>query len=199
LAHDLQGFFLDTLGQFDEAEAEHRRAIELEPLSPFFVTDLSWTYYLTRRYDLAAKQALKALDLDPNYVIGHSVLGSCSLMNGQYSAALKAFRKCRELDDTPFYVAMIASVHALAGDKAEAIKLLDELKQLQEKGRYVMSDCFFFVYLSLGEKDQAFNWLQKMFDERSSGVTWLKVDPFFDPIRADPRYADWLRRLKFLP
>ena len=188
MAHDAYGLFLDSQGRLDEAEAEHRRAIELDPLTPLFISNFSWTYYLKRRYDLATQQALKALDLDQNFVPGHSTLGYISAMNGHYPAALKEFQKCRELDDIPWYLAMQAAVQGLAGNKTEARKLLEELKGRQEKGRYVMPDCFFFVYLSLGDKEQAFEWLQKMYDERSSGMLWLKVDPFFDPLRTDPRF-----------
>jgi eukaryotic-like serine/threonine-protein kinase len=199
LAHDLYGTFLDTQGRFEEAQAEHGRAIELDPLTPLFITNLSASYYFMRRYDLGIKQAHKALDLDPNFVVGHSSLGWCHMMSGQYPAALKAFQKCRELDDIPFYVADMALAHARAGDMTAARKNLEELKAMQEKGRNVVPDCFFYVYLGLGEKDLAFEWLQKMYDQRSGGITWLKVDPFNEPIRADPRFAEWLKRLKFSP
>ena len=64
---------------------------------------------------------------------------------------------------------------------------------------YVMPDSYFWIHVCLGEKDQAFEWLQKMFDEQSGGMVWLKVDPMCNPIRSDPRFNEWLRRLKFKP
>jgi hypothetical protein len=62
-----------------------------------------------------------------------------------------------------------------------------------------MPDCFFYMHLHLGENDQAFHWLHKMHDQRSAGIVWLKVEPMCDPLRSDPRYGAWLRRLKFEP
>jgi serine/threonine-protein kinase len=199
LAHDTYGYFLDSLGRFAEAEAEHNRAIDLEPLTPLFVCDLAWSYYYQRRYDQGIQQANRALELDPNFVYGHYVLGWAYAMTGEFAPAIAALEKCRKLDDIPMWRADLAAVHALAGNRAEARKTLDELRKLSAAGRYVMPDCFFLVHLHLGDKDQAFHWLQKMYDERSAGVVWLKVEPMCDPIRSDRRYGEWLRRLKLAP
>jgi len=196
VAHDMYGVFLQSQDRIPEAQAEHRRAIDLEPLTPLFVCDLGWSYYYQRQYDLGMEQANRALEFDPNFVYGHWLVGWIAAVKGQFPAAIASLEKCRQLDDIPMWHADLAAVHAMAGIKAEARKILDELTKLSAAGRYVMPDCFFYMHLHLGDYDQAFHWLHKMHDQRSAGIVWLKVEPMCDPIRSDPRFNEWMRRLK---
>jgi len=85
-------------------------------------------------------------------------------------------------------------VHARLGERSQALRILDELKGAS-KQKYVSAYSFAVIYLGLGEKDQAFAWLEKAYEERSFLLPYLKVDPIWDPLRSDPRFADLLRRM----
>jgi len=85
----------------------------------------------------------------------------------------------------------------VAGEKDEALKILDDLKE-QSKQRYVSPKGFAMIYMGLGDKDQAFEWLNKTFDENPYRIAFIKVDPRFDSLRSDPRFADLLRRMKLV-
>jgi urea ABC transporter urea binding protein len=198
LAHDAYAQFLAFQGRFDESLAEQKAALEIDPHSPYLIANLSYLYYLQRRYDRALEQARKALEIDPNYVAAHDYLGAAYLRQGQVAEALGEIRKSRQLDDVPWYLARLAAAQAVAGNQGEARTLLKELQELSKR-RQVTPECYFLVYAGLGDKDRAFEWLQRMVDVRSQYPLRLKVDPTFDSLRADPRFADWLRRLKLAP
>jgi urea ABC transporter urea binding protein len=198
LAHDAYAQCLAFQGRFADGLAQQQQALEINPHSPYLITNLSYLYYLQRRYDQALEQARKALQIDPEYAAAHDYLGAAYLQKGQFAAALGEFRKCHQIDGVPWYVARLAAAQAVAGNHGEARALLKELQEVP-KGKYVTPECYFLVYVSLGDKDQAFTWLQKMYDVRSQYPLRLKVQPDFDSLRTDPRYAEWLRRLKLAP
>jgi urea transport system substrate-binding protein len=198
LAHDAYAQCLAFQGRFEEGLAQQKLALEINPHSPYLITNLSYLYYLQRDYDQALGQARRALQIDPDYTAAHDYLGAAYLQKGQFTEALAECRKCRQLDDVPWYLARLAAAQAMAGNQAEARKLLKELQDVSKR-RYVTPECHFLVYVSLGDKDAAFTWLQKMYDVRSQYPLRLKVQPDFDSLREDPRYAEWLRRLKLAP
>ena len=104
----------------------------------------------------------------------------------------------RFVHDVPWYIARLAAALAAAGNQGEARSLLEELQELSKR-RYITPECYFVVYTALGERDSAFTWLQKMYDVRSQYPLRLKVQPDFDGLRTDPRFSEWLRRLKLAP
>jgi serine/threonine-protein kinase len=198
LAHDAYAQLLAFQGRFQESMAQQKEALEINPLSPSLLANLSYLFYVQRRYDQAIEQARKALEIDPRYVVAHDYLGAAYLEKKQFAEALGEFRKCRQLDDVPWYLARLAAAQAVAGNKGEARTLLEELQELSKR-RYVTPECYFLVYTGLGERDQAFAWLQQMYDVRSQYPLRLRVHPGFDNLRGDPRFAEWLRRLKLAP
>jgi serine/threonine-protein kinase len=198
LAHDAYAQLLAFQGRFAESMAQQKEALDFNPRSPYLIANLSYLYYLQRQYDKAIEQADKALEIDPDFVMAHDYRGAASLRKAQFGPALDEFRKCRQLDKVPWYLARLAAAHAVAGNQGEALKMLKELQDLS-KGRYVTPECYFLVYVGLGEKEQAFAWLQKMYDVRSQYPLRMKVQPDFDSLRDDPRFAEWLRRLKLTP
>jgi urea transport system substrate-binding protein len=198
LAHDAYAQLLAFQGRFAESLAQQKEALEINPFSPYLITNLSYLYYVQRRYDEALAQGRKALALDPGYVAAHDYLGAAYLQKGQFVEALREFRQCRQLDDVPWYLARLAAAKAVAGKPAEARVLLKELQELSQR-RYVTPECYFVVYVALGEPDPAFAWLQKMYNARSQYPLRLKVQPDFEGLRADPRFAGWLRQLKLAP
>lgn len=198
LARDAYAQLLTFQGRFEESMAQQQEALDINPQSPALLANMSYLFYVQRNYDQALEQARKALALDPNFVVAHDYLGAAYLQKGQFAEALAEFRKCRQLDDVPWYLASLAAAQAVAGNKDEARQLLKELQDLSKK-RYVTPECHFLVHVALGETDPAFTWLQKMYDVRSQYPLRLKVHPEFDGLRKDPRFDEWLRRLKLAP
>jgi tetratricopeptide (TPR) repeat protein len=191
LVHHEYAGYLVYLGRSNEALEAFRKAAELDPVSPLITSGVAWTLYSTRRFDEAMEQARKALDIDPSLPPAISVLGSAYVAKGMYREAEAEFGK---LAPGPRRDAYLAYLHAQLGERNQALQMLDELKGLS-KQTYVPAFFFAIIYLGLGEKDQAFAWLEKAYDQRSSGILFLKYDPIWDPLRSDPRFADLLRRI----
>jgi tetratricopeptide (TPR) repeat protein len=196
-AHDLYGFYLAFIGRFDEAVREMRRAQEVDPVSLAKITEMGQVLFLARRYDEALEQSLKALKMDPNFGFAHWVQGLAYLWKGRPEPAILAFQKAIPLSgDSPDEPAALGHAYALAGKHGEARKILDELKQ-QAGRKYLAPSVIAALCAALGERDQAFAWLDRAYDERDSILVALKVDPLFDPLRSDPRFTDLLRRVGF--
>jgi tetratricopeptide (TPR) repeat protein len=135
--------------------------------------------------------------MDPNLGFAHWLLGLAYMYKGSYEPAILALQKSIPLSgDSPDEAAALAHAYALSGNRTEARKILEELKQ-QAKRRYTSPGTLADLYGLLGDKDQAFSLLEKAYDERDNMVVLLKVDPYFDPLRSDPRFATLLRRVGF--
>jgi len=179
---------LVSLGRFDEAIDELKRALELDPLSIIINTDLGRTYYFARRYDEAVEQFRKALEMDPGFYFIHRNFGCVLEMKGAFAAAIEQYQKARALNDDSQILALLAHAYASSGNKTEAMKILKQLKELS-KQRYVCAYSLATVCIGLGDKEEALRWLQKGYEERAGGqLARIKVDPFLDPLRGDPRF-----------
>ena len=175
-------------GRFDEAIAECKRAVELDPLSLINNTDLGNTYYFARRYEQATEQLRKTLEMDPGFYYALYILGQATELKGDIVGAMAAYQKARALNDDPEVLALLGHAYASSGNKTEALKILDQLKELSKK-RYVSAYNFAIVYLGLGDKEEALRWLQKSYQDRAGfDIAAIKVDPFLDPLRGDPRF-----------
>ena len=179
---------LAALGQFDEAIAEVKRAIELDPLSLVINTDLGNTYYRARRYDEAIDQMRKTLEMDPGFYYAHWNLGSALAAKGSLGPAIEEYQKARILNDDPSMLGLLADAYAASGNKAEAIKIRDQLEAIS-KQRYVSAYSFALVYLGLGDKKEAMRWLEKAYQDRAGdALRFVRVEPLLDPLRGDPRF-----------
>jgi len=179
---------LTALGRFDEAIAEVKRAIALDPLSLVINADLGNSYYRARRYDEAIKQLRKTVDLDPGFYYAHWNLGSALAANGDLAGAIEEYEKARSLNDDPSMLGLLGNAYAAAGKKAEAIKIHDELEALS-KQRYVSDYSFAIVNLGLGYRDEALRRLQRSYQDRAGdSLRFIRVDPLLDPLRLDPRF-----------
>jgi len=179
---------LSALGRFDEAIAEGKRAVELDPLSLVINADLGTDYYYARRYDEAIAQVRKTLEMDPGFYIAHLGLGQMLDAKGAHDAAIAECQKARALNDDPAVLGVLARAHGLSGNKTEAEKILDQLKELS-KLRYVAAYSFALVYLGLGNKEEALRWLEQSYQDRAgSDIGYIRVDPLLDPLRGDPRF-----------
>jgi tetratricopeptide (TPR) repeat protein len=194
-AHMIYAYHLTWVGRLDEAMPHMKRALELDPLSSMASADLGHMFYLSRQYDRAIEQFQKIIQIDPNFAEAHSRLGMNYVEKGMYEEAIAEHKKAIALDDISRRTALLGHAYAVAGRKAEAQKILDDLKELS-KHRYVSPFDFALIYMGLGDKDQAFVWLEKTFEERRNILWDIKLGPRFDSLRSDPRFADLLRRMK---
>ena len=191
------GYYLAFIGKFDQALAETRRAQELDPVSLVKLTGVGQVLLMARRYDESIEQCQRALEMDPNLGFAQWLLGLAHMYKGSYEPAILAFKKSIPLSgDSPDEAASLAHAYALSGKKTEARRILEELRQ-QGKRKYISPGTMADLYFLLGDKDQAFALLDKAYDERDNMVALLKVDPYFDPLRSDPRFTDLLRRVGF--
>jgi serine/threonine-protein kinase len=194
-AHLMFGLYLSAMGRFDEAHAEARRAQQLDPLSLAKIVGIGDVYYQQRQYDRAIEQYGRALEMDPNSGIGHWALGNAYVQKGNYGEAITQYKKAITLSgDSPDELASLGYVYALSGKRREAQSVIEELKE-RSKRRYISPTIIAFIYAGLGEKDEAFAWLEKAYAGRDFILVFLTVDPTFDPLRSDPRFAELVRRV----
>jgi serine/threonine-protein kinase len=195
-AHHFYAIALRRMGRLEESIKELRRAVELDPFSGFINLDLGGSLYFARRYDAAIEQERKILELDPNFILAHYVLGMAYVQKSMYEEGIAEFQKVLEIlpgDVRP--LSGLGNAYAVAGRRAEAQKVLDQLNDLSKR-KYVPAWFRAIIYVGLEEKDKAFEWLEKSYEDRSIGFgSAIKVDPIWDPLRSDPRFADLLRRM----
>jgi TolB-like protein/tetratricopeptide (TPR) repeat protein len=179
---------LAALGRFDGAIVEGKRAVELDPLSLIINSDLGTNYYYARRYDEAIDQLRKTLDMDSGFYYAYFTLGPALEMKGARDAAIGEYQKARALNDDPSVLGLLARAYGLSGNKTEAGKILDRLKELS-KDRYVSAYSFALIYLGLGDKEEALGWLEKSYQDRAaSDIGYIRIDPLLDPPRGEPRF-----------
>ena len=194
-AHSWYGELLMTQGRSDRALEEMTRAWQLDPLSPVLSLALGYRFYYARQYDQAIEQCQKALSIDPNFAPGHVYLGRAYQQKPALPEAIAEFKKALDISEGDTNeLAALGQAYAVAHQESEARKILDQLKERSQQ-TYVQPMWLAVIHAALGEKDQAFDWMQKAYDDRSTWLVYLKVDPLFDPLRADPRFADFLRRV----
>jgi TolB-like protein/lipoprotein NlpI len=188
-AHQWYGrLMLLMLGQFDRAIAEVKRAVELDPVSPIIHADLGTIYTFARRYDEAIEQFRHTLELDPQFYWGHRQLGLALELKGSTVEAIAEYQKALQLSDDPRVLAFIGHAEASTGRQNEARAILAKLTEMA-KTRYVSGYSFAAIHLALGEKDQALDGLEKDARERNGfEINFVKVDPYLDPLRSDPRF-----------
>jgi tetratricopeptide (TPR) repeat protein len=186
-----------VLGRFDESQREMDRALELNPVSPVLNLALGSRYYYSRDFAKAIEQIQKTLSSDSTFVPAHVALGRVYQQTGKYSEAIGEFRRALELSqgDTN-ELAYLGQAYAAAHQEADARKTLADLKERSQQ-TYVQPLAIGLIHALLGENDQAFDWLQKGFDDRSTGLVYLRVDPVYDGIRGDPRFGELVRRIGF--
>jgi len=189
------GLYLSSLGRFDEAASEFGRALELDPLALVINHAQAWPYHLSRRYDEAIQKYRKTLEMEPNFARTHLRLGEVFAAKGMYREAIGEYEKFSALGGgSTMAVALIGNAHALTGKRQEALRAIEELTAASKR-RYVPSFHFALVYTGLGDKDKAFAWFERAYEERSQFLVDLKFEPILDPLRSDPRFAELVRRV----
>ena len=187
---------LAALGQFDEAIAEGKRSVELDPLSVVINADLGETFYYAKRYDESVTQLRKTLEIDPTSFYTHYNLGIALQAKGDLSGAIAEYEKAKQLSgDNPTVATFWAQAKARAGDKDAAQRMLSELDQMSQH-REVLSYLRALLYLSLNNEDEALRWLEQVYEERDgSNICWINVDPLLDSLHGDPRFEALVRKV----
>jgi len=195
LAHHWHSLLLLNMGRFDEALTEAKRAQEIDPLSLAISQNLAQVYLARGDVDAALEQSRKVIDLDPRYPRGHFYLGFAYLKQGNYAEASAELRKAADLTERDRSVfGGLGYGYGVSGRRPEALAILKELKAKYERHEALAEDVA-ATYAGLGDKDQAFAWLEKDFQAHSGLLPRIRWYVPYEPLRSDPRFADLLRRM----
>jgi DNA-binding winged helix-turn-helix (wHTH) protein/tetratricopeptide (TPR) repeat protein len=194
--------YLVPMGKLDEAAEELRRALELEQFSLIINTNLGLIFYYQGKYDQAIAQYRKALELDGHFVTARLRLIDVYLETGRFDEALAEHEAIVEPVGTenPTYLKQLKEALRQSGAEGYWRKRLEQAKEkIELKAEYVPPTSVAGFAARVGDKEQAFEWLEKAYAERDEGLTRLKLDPRYKTLRDDPRYADLLRRIRLVP
>ena len=197
--HHDYGWYLTLTGRWAEASEELQRAQVLDPVSIYNQAGMGDFFYCSRRFDRAIEQLQKTVGIFRGESNGYaySILAKAYLGKRMFGQAVEAQQKAIAIfGGSPLYLAMLGNMYGAAGKKVEAGEILNQLKK-QSNQKYVSPYDIALVYVGLGDKDQAFSWLEKAYAARSNDMSNLKVDPMFDSLRPDPRFQNLLSRMNF--
>jgi eukaryotic-like serine/threonine-protein kinase len=193
-AHDGYAMLLSARGRFDAAVEQVTRACDLDPLSLISAVHAGWPFYFARDFESAIRRFRKALELDDRFIPAYGWLGMAHGQQRRYQEALDAFGRALEVDRIPILVAMLAHTHAIAGNREQALALLDSLRE-QAKTRYISPYDIAVIHAGLGDTQAALAHLQLAYDDRSAWMVFLDVDPRLDSLRTEPAFAEIAERL----
>jgi eukaryotic-like serine/threonine-protein kinase len=193
-AYQWYGTLLRDLGRFDEAALMIKRAKELDPLSSVINSNLSVIYLIQKDYDASIENALKSIELDPNFSSSYVILGASYLKKGRTTECIANLEKAVELSNRDVGLSELGYGYAVTGKRAEANAIVKELEEMytrnESNGYYVAG-----VYAGLGDKDKAFEWLEKDMQTKSGNISNIRWAIPFESLRDDPRYKDLLKRM----
>jgi tetratricopeptide (TPR) repeat protein len=202
-AHQWYAYNLAAMGRMDEAIAEIKQARDLDPLSININTDVGEILYFARQYDQAIAVYHNSLEMDPDFGVAHYLLAFAYEQKQMYEEAIVEAQKAIALygNDKP-WKGWLGRAYAAAGKKDEAVKILHELEALggkteAQKANLALSIAS--IYAGLGDNDHAFEWFERLYRLRNYNIIYMKMDPKYDSLRSDPRFADLLRRMGLAP
>ncbi|MBZ5514763.1 MAG: protein kinase [Acidobacteriia bacterium] len=199
IAHQWYADYVSAMRRHPEALAEAQRAQELDPLSPIISVCVAHQYFNAGQYDEAICRFRNTVSLFPEFAFAYGDLGDTYMANGMHQEAIVAYQKARSLSGaSAAEVAALGQAYAKGGIRGYYLWRLRRLRE-QSKHRYVRAVYFAYLFAGLGEKDQAFSYLEKGYEDRDSVLAILQISPGFDPLRSDPRFQDLLRRMNFPP
>jgi TolB-like protein/Flp pilus assembly protein TadD len=193
-AYHWYSLLLRALGRIDEGDLMIRRAQERDPLSSVIGNNISLMYVFQNDFNACIETALKYIELDPNYPDAYSVLGLAYLKQGRNAEAIANMEKAVELSNrASFTLVNLGYGYGVSGKRSEAIAIVKEMEEKyarkESSGRYVAS-----VYAGLGDKDKAFEWLEKDYQTKGD-LTWIRWEVPYETLRDDPRFKDLLKRM----
>jgi DNA-binding winged helix-turn-helix (wHTH) protein/tetratricopeptide (TPR) repeat protein len=188
---------LTALGRHDEALQEGQQAIELDPLSPILNANIGWALHCAKRDEQGLLRIQKTLEIEPNFWVALLHGGRIHLQMREYSKAIEAFTHARRTSaENSETISLLAYAHALAGEGTKALQLLEELQE-QSQRKYIPPHNIAVIHQGLGNREQAFRWLDKAFEDRDVRLSYLKIDPKWDCYRSEPRFRELLRKIGF--
>ena len=194
-AHQYYAYYLTAMGDLEQAIAERKRAVSIEPRSPLLNAALAEAYYEARRFKESIGPNQQALAIDPHYGDAIINIGRAYEQMGMYPQAQQAYESILAFaPHEPVLLALLGHLYAVSGQQAKAREIISQLKQLSGT-RYVSSIYVAMIYIGLRDNNQAFAWLDKAYEERCDYLVYLPTDPMADPIRNDPRFPALLERL----
>jgi TolB-like protein/DNA-binding winged helix-turn-helix (wHTH) protein len=198
-AHHWYSHFLIAMGRRNESLAESSRCFELDPLEPGMTVHLGEHYLYARQYDQAIEELRKALEMDPSRYRAHDNLGRALEQKGMYAEALAEFEKAvATSNEGSALLASLAAGYSAAGRRNDAQRIVSRLMATSAR-EYVPAYGLAEVYAAQRDKEEAFHWLERAYEERSSALAYMKVEPRLDSLRPDARFRDLLRRMRLEP
>jgi tetratricopeptide (TPR) repeat protein len=187
--------YLISVGRTKEAIAEAEKALEIEPLDPNMVANLARHYVYDRQLERGLEQSRRAYEADSSFVIARLIYGLTLDANGQYADAIALAEKLLVDDPNNQHMLLVVGyAYGRSGRRADAERVIEKFREIS-KTQYVIPSFVATVFGSMGEKDKAFAELEKSVELRDSWFRWAKVEPLFDPLRDDPRFAGLLKRM----
>src|SRR6266446_2622604 len=194
-AHEYYAHLLMVEGRYEEALAETRQALELEPALPIFRVVKAEILYHARRYDQAIEETTAVIKSHPEFVFAYYWLGCAYQAKKMYPEAIATFERARKMTgDWPFIIMATGHAQALAGNTVEATNAINKLTQMKQT-RVIPDIYLAAIYVGLGDKDQAFHYLDAAYQERVDRLVYLNVEPMSDPLRSDPRFAQLMAKI----
>ena len=198
-AHHEFSHFLIAMGRVDESLAESKTALELEPLSVKMNVHLAWHYLRARQYDEAIAQGRKTLEMSPNYIRAHHFIGIALYKQGKFGESINELETTYSLRGEGMEgVGSLGHVYGAAGRTNDALRILEDLRK-RSAVAYVSPYDMAIIYAGLGDKDQAFVWLEKAYQERNGSIPMLRNDLFLQSLSNDKRYSDLMKRAGLTP
>jgi len=186
--------WLASHGRLDEALDRARHARELDPLGNASES-IAWILFHARRYDDSIRELRSVLAVHPDDAFAHLFLAFPLIENGRAAEAIADLEKTAALTHrSPGSLELLATAHARAGPRAQSSSLAQGIAARPKAG-YVQATSFINPNLALGNYDEAFVWFERAYQRREGILQWIKVHPFFDPVRDDPRFKDLARRV----
>ena len=195
-SHEFYSWYLVSSGRVDQAFAQAKEAVQLEPVSAEMNTNLGQVFLWAHQYERAIEQFRSSIELDPTYFPTHDNLGRAYEATGKLPEAIAEFQRALQIEDgIPENWSNLGHAYALSGKTGEAQAIVERLKR-SSASSYIPPYNMAALYAGLGNKDEAFAWLNRAYDQRSFyPAAYLKVDPQLDNLRSDPRFADLVRRV----
>ena len=196
-AHHWYSVLLTARGRHEEASSEIGRAHELDPLSVPINTDIGFELYYARRYEEAISHLRSVLQTSPKFPLAHLWLGRTYEQKGMYPEAIAEFEQAgTALKDWPVIIAAAGHAYGRWGHKSDATAALRRMNELTRE-EYVTPYGIALIFAGMNDKENAIQWLQNAYEDRSHWLVWLNLDPRFDNVRSDPRFQELLQRMKF--
>jgi DNA-binding winged helix-turn-helix (wHTH) protein/tetratricopeptide (TPR) repeat protein/TolB-like protein len=195
LAHTWDALYFSATGQMPQALLQAQQGLELDPLSLMASTEMGRVYYWSHQYDKAISNYRHAIELDPYFARAHTRLGMAFLVKKDYPGAIREFQQANKLSGSdPYIDGLMGYAQALDGDPKAARKLLSNMTE-RSRNEYVPAFSVALLYIGLGERELAMDWLERAYQDRSTYMVYAKVDPLLDSLRSDPRFIALMKRM----